>query len=101
MIYFLWWTYIFLRSFTCQDEHFKNDWREHEPKSFDYLSVAELAWLSENFLNKEIVIVSHWPLETALGRMTSEYSCLTTCGHLAIFRIATESGHLLVAMCPP
>lgn len=65
------------------------------------LSVAELAWLSENFLNKEIVIVSHWPLETALGRMTSEYSCLTTCGHLAIFRIATESGHLLVAMCPP
>lgn len=47
------------------------------------------------------MIVSRWLLETALGGMTSEFSCLATCGHLAIFGIATESGHLLVALCPP
>ena len=40
-----------------------------------------------------MVTVSHWLLEVALGKMTSEYSCLANCGHLAILGIVTESGY--------
>lgn len=65
------------------------------------LSAASMSWLTENCWNKELVNVSLWLLERTLGGMTSEYSCLANCGHLAIFRIPTEYGHLLVAMCPP
>lgn len=51
------------------------------PTLFDCFISCLNVMANWKLLELELVVVSHWLLAMALGAMTSEYSCLATCGH--------------------